>query len=108
MLAEELADPVRQAGRDVIRASIDGFHKPRALRYARGAESAAGYFLDSFDYETLKRELLRPLGPGGNLSYRRAVFDYRVDSPVETATETALPNSVLSPVNDRGHANTLR
>jgi uridine kinase len=42
-LADELVEPIRRAGRDVIRASIDGFHDPRAVRYARGRDSPDGY-----------------------------------------------------------------
>lgn len=60
-LADELVEPVRRAGRAVIRASVDGFHNSRAVRYMRGPDSPEGYFLDSFDYAALKRELLDPL-----------------------------------------------
>lgn len=94
-LADELVELVRQSGREVIRASIDGFHNPRQQRYVRGRDSAEGYFLDSFNYEALKRELLVPLGPGGDGSYRRAVFDYRVDSEVEAERRSAEGNAVL-------------
>jgi len=80
-LADELAEPVRRAGRAVIRASVDGFHNPRAVRYARGPDSPEGYFRDSFDYAALKRELLDPLGPAGNASFRTATFDYQTTNP---------------------------
>jgi len=49
-LADELVKPLRRAGREVIRASVDGFHHPRAVRYTRGPDSPEGYYLDSFDY----------------------------------------------------------
>jgi uridine kinase len=48
-LANELASVLRRRGRDVVRASIDGFHRPRAERYSRGDLSAEGYYLDSFE-----------------------------------------------------------
>jgi uridine kinase len=35
-LADELVDLIHSAGREVIRASVDGFHNPRDVRYARG------------------------------------------------------------------------
>ncbi len=41
-LADELVGPVKQRGRPVVRASIDGFHRPRAERYRRGQESPEG------------------------------------------------------------------
>ena len=94
-LANELVEPIRRRGRQVIRASIDGFHNPRAVRYRRGRTSPDGYFLDSFDYEAFVAVLLEPLGPGGSLRYRRAVFDYRTDSEVTLPFETAEPDAVL-------------
>lgn len=94
-LANELVDPVRRRGVPVIRASIDGFHHPRSVRYRRGRSSPEGYFRDSFNYEALTTSLLAPLGPGGSRSYRRAVFDYRTDSDVEVPTEQARANSIV-------------
>jgi uridine kinase len=94
-LADELVEPLRRAGREVIRASVDGFHNPRAVRYARGRDSPEGYFLDSFDFAAVRRELLEPLGATGDRKYRTAVFDYRVDRPVEVPARVALVNAVL-------------
>jgi uridine kinase len=78
----------------VIRASIDGFHRPRADRYRRGPDAPEGYYHDSFDYPALREDLLLPLGPGGSRRYRRAIFDVRADralpSPEEIAPEAAL------------------
>lgn len=95
ILADELAALIERNGRLVIRASIDGFHRPRADRLARGPESPEGYFRDSFDYPALRAALLDPLGPGGDRRFRRRVFDFRTDEPVVAPTEVALPNSIL-------------
>jgi len=95
MFAEELADAVLRLGRPVIRASIDGFHNPRAIRRRRGSPSPEGYFEDSFNYPALVEALLQPLGPAGSGSFRRAVFDFRIDEPVTAPVEEALPDSVL-------------
>ena len=43
-MADELVEPLRRAGREVVRASVDRFHNPRAVRYARGPDSPEGYF----------------------------------------------------------------
>jgi uridine kinase len=94
VLADELAARISARGRPVIRASIDGFHHPDAVRHRRG-DSPAGYFEDSFNYEALVRELLSPLGPGGSRWYRRAVFDYRTDRPVSSTEGKAQPDAVL-------------
>jgi uridine kinase len=93
-LADELVVPLEEHGRPVFRASIDGFHHPRAIRYARG-QSGDAYFRDSFNRPALIDGLLRPLGPGGNRRYRRAIFDYRTDSPVDGPMEEAPSDAVL-------------
>jgi len=49
-LADALAPLVSEQGRPAIRASVDDFHHPRAVRYARGRHSPDGYYLDSYDY----------------------------------------------------------
>ena len=94
-LADELVPFVEASGRPVIRASIDGFHRPRAERVARGPESPEGYFHDSFDYAALKAALLDPLGPDGDRRFRRRVFDFRLDVPVGAPVETAPVDALL-------------
>jgi uridine kinase len=95
MLADELVQPIRALGRNVIRASIDRFHNRASIRMRRGPDSPEGYFRDSFDHAQLIKVLLEPLGPGGTRRYRRAVFDFRSDSPVTAPVEEAAPDSVL-------------
>jgi uridine kinase len=94
-LADELAAPIEALGRPVIRASIDGFHRPRVERYRRGATSPKGYYRDAFDYPALCESLLLPLGPGGSGGYRRAIFDYHTDLPTAEPEATAPPDAVL-------------
>jgi uridine kinase len=94
-LADELVEPIAARGRPVIRASIDGFHRPREERYRRGPDSAEGYYLDSFDHAALRAALLDPLGPGGSRKYRRARFDWRTDEPVDAPVQLASPDAIL-------------
>jgi uridine kinase len=94
-LADDLAPLLEAGGRQVIRASLDGFHRPRSERYRRGADSPEGYHEDAFDYQALQTALLLPLGPAGNRRYRRAVFDFRQDSPLLTKEEVAPERAVL-------------
>ena len=86
-LADELAAEL--SDREVIRASIDGWHRPRAERYRLGEDSPAGYYRDSFAHHALRRELLDPLGPGGDRSYRAAVFDFRTDTALALPRRSA-------------------
>lgn len=94
-LANELTQPLEKRGRTVIRASIDGFHRPQTERHRQGADSPEGYYYDSFDYPALVDALLMPLGPGGTRQYRRAIFDFRTDLPIVEPPSVAPADSVL-------------
>ena len=61
----------------------------------RGSESPEGYYHDSFDYPALRTALLDPLGPGGSRRFRRRVFDFRTDEPVDAPLETAPLDAIL-------------
>jgi uridine kinase len=95
MFADELAEILRSWGRDVIRASIDGFHNPWEYRHSRGQLNPEGYYLDSFNYKELLDNLLLPLSRGGDLNYRKKVFDYRKDIPLQSEPQRASEDAVL-------------
>jgi uridine kinase len=94
-LANKLAEQLSAAGRSVVRASIDGFHNPRAVRYRLGPDSPEGYYRDSFNLTAVRRNLLDPLGPGGDRRIATALFDFRSDSALENETIEAAPDAVL-------------
>ena len=93
--ADELGLVLRAMGRAVIRASVDGFHNPKVIRYRRGRSSPEGFFYDSYDYAQLGAALLDPLGPGGSRRYRVAVFDHVTDHPVDSPARTAGRGDIL-------------
>jgi uridine kinase len=95
VLSDELATLIRKRARPVIRTSIDGFHRPKAVRYARGRHSAEGYYHDARDLGAIVTLLLAPLGPGGNRSYRTASFDLQRDQPITQGASQAPDNAVL-------------
>ena len=95
MLADELAAVLRAQGREVIRASIEGFLLPRSQRYRRGELSAEACYHDSFDYDSLRRVLLDPLGPSGDRRIQQAVYDYRTDTALSQPVTTAPADAVL-------------
>lgn len=76
-LADELAATLTTPA---VRASIDGFHRPRAARLRRGDRSPEGYYRDSFDLSTLEQQLLGPFARGASTVTTRA-FDHRTDQP---------------------------
>lgn len=91
-LADELAGMLGNR-RPVLRASVDGFHRPRAARYARGRHSPEGYYLDSYDYATLRAVLLDPFAVGEPVC--TAVWDHVADAPVSRRWRPVDPASVL-------------
>lgn len=91
--ADQLKPLIENHGRQVLRASVDGFHNPREIRYRRGKSDPLGYFLDSYNYSELKAYLLDPFRSGkGSLATKR--FNYRLDAP-ETIMEKADLSAVL-------------
>ncbi len=95
VFADRLARAIASRGRPVIRASVDGFHNTRAIRYRLGKTSPAGFYLDSYNYAELRKVLLDPLGPGGSRVYCPANFDHAADVPVPAQWSVADPDAVL-------------
>jgi uridine kinase len=93
--AAELATAVRQAGREVVHLSADGFHRRRAERHRRGRHSAEGFWLDSYDYPALRSDLLDGFGPGGTGRYREAGHDLDSDQILDLPWRTCPADSVL-------------
>ena len=94
-LVDAVAPLIEKHGRPVIRASVDGFHNTRDMRHRRGADSPEGYYRDSFNYEILQRDLLIPLGPGGDRRYRCAAFCLEEDLPVVETRQEAPQDAIL-------------
>lgn len=95
MFGDELGGTLQTLGAKVIRASVDGFHYPRAVRYRRGRYSPEGFYRDSYDYAWLKQVLLDPLSPGGSGQYVPAVFDHPGESPVSRSEGQADVGDIL-------------
>jgi uridine kinase len=94
-LADELAVVLRAQGRDVIRATIEGFLTPRSVRHPQGDESAEDWYNHSTDLGALHRVLLDPLGPGGDRRFQHAVYDKVTDTALSPAVTTAPADAVL-------------
>jgi uridine kinase len=65
------------------------------VRHRRGRESAEGFWLDSYDYASLDRDVLTPLGPGGSRHYRHAAHDLATDRVVSPPPRHAAPGAVV-------------
>jgi uridine kinase len=93
--ADALAAEIEGGGCRVIRASVDGFHRPRAERHRQGRMSSDGYYEDARDLAAMRRLLLDPLGPGGDRLYATASFDLDRDEPLDLVFERATDDAVL-------------
>jgi uridine kinase len=92
--ADRLADKLRESKRQIIRASIDGFHNPRSVRYTKGRNSPEGYYRDSFNYRLLDDCLLEPLLSEAS-EYKEIAFDYRTDRQVDVPSRSADRDAIL-------------
>jgi uridine kinase len=93
--ADALAAQLGIGNRAVFRATIDDFHWPRARRYARGRDSAEGFYRDSYDYETFKRVLVEPFRTGWIGSFVLRAFDLKRDVPFEPVWSSGPKDALL-------------
>lgn len=95
VFADELAVRARAHGLQIVRVSIDDFHKKRAERYRLGRNSPDGFWLDSYDYDAFLSMAIAPFGSEGSRRYRRASHDLMSDSYVTVPPEEAPSGAVL-------------
>lgn len=93
--ADALAGYLRHRGQTVARVSLDDFHHRRDLRYRLGPSSPDGFWLDSYDYQSLHDRVLDPLASGGSGWFRPAAHDLRSHAPVTPSWEFAPPGSII-------------
>jgi uridine kinase len=95
IFADELAAQLGIGHRAVFRASLDDFHNPRAVRYARGRDSAEGFYRDSYNYETFERVLVEPFRTGWIGSFVLKAFDLKSDAPFEQKWSSGPADALL-------------
>jgi uridine kinase len=93
--ADELVTHLEELGTSTVRASVDGFHRPRRERHRRGRRSPEGFFLDSHDLDAFRARLLDPLRPGGDLRIVRAIHDVDRDRALHLDAEPVAQGTVL-------------
>ncbi|WP_043806335.1 uridine kinase [Paenarthrobacter aurescens] len=72
--ARDLAAVIHE--RPVLIIHVDDFLHLREVRHRRGRDSPEGFWLDTYDYESLHNHVLEPLGKGGAGAYRPAATDH--------------------------------
>jgi uridine kinase len=93
--ADDLAARLGRGGHAVFRASIADFQRPREERDARGADSAEGYYRDSFAYDVFRRVLVEPFRMGGSTGFVTAAFDAARDTQIEMDWQTGPQDATL-------------
>lgn len=94
-LADHLASFLKDQDRPILRASVDGFHNPREIRYLKGRTSPEGFYRDSYNYDALKQNLLEPLSQEGPVSFLDAIFDVNTNLEVKRSPVQAPSNAIL-------------
>jgi len=92
--AAAYAEALLALGHPVVLIHADDFLNLRAVRHCRGSDSPVGFWLDTYDYVALERDVLIPFGPGGDGGYRAAATDHRRDAAVDSPLVQARPGSV--------------
>lgn len=94
-LADGLASRLSaSASANVARASLDGFHQPRAHRYRQGQTSGEGYWMDAFDTEGAIQHLLEPWRTGRG-PWKAAIHDVVTDEQLDLPGEAVPSSGVL-------------
>jgi uridine kinase len=94
-LAREIHAAIEKVGRPAIHLSMDHFHHPREHRHRRGRFSAAGYYEDAYDFASLIRWVLTPLGPNGDRRYRCGTIDLDTDRPTAQELRVAPVDAIV-------------
>ena len=95
VLADELGALLGNEGFHVVRANLDGYHNPPAIRYRQGPLNPIGYYEDSFNYKQLTQDLLAPLMPNGSRMIRQHHFDFLKEEENQAQLREVPPNTIL-------------
>ncbi len=94
-LAHALVDPLRAAGRPVVRVSAADFLRPASVRLEHGRQDPDSYLDDWLDVAALAREVVDPLRPGGSGRYLPSLWDSVRDRATRAPVAVAPPGAVL-------------
>ncbi|REJ04266.1 uridine kinase [Microbacterium bovistercoris] len=89
------ANLAERISRPVIVIHADDFLNPSRIRHARGRHSEVGFWEDTYDYGALRRDVLEPLGRGGDGWYRPVAYDSATDEPMVGELLHADPSALV-------------
>jgi hypothetical protein len=94
-LADALVDPLRRAGRPVVRVRAGDFLRPASVRLEHGREDPDAYLDDWLDVSAIAREVVDPLGPDGSGRYLPSLWDPVRDRATRAPAAWAPAGAVL-------------
>lgn len=94
-LAADLADWLRTSGRPAVHVPAAGFLRPASERFERGRDDPDAYYDEALDVGALWREVLAPLGPGGDRRYLPSRWDPDRERATRAVRETASYGTVV-------------
>ncbi|MDN5696706.1 MAG: hypothetical protein L0G70_01875 [Rubrobacter sp.] len=83
------------SSKPVIVIHVDDFLNLKEIRHRRGRDSPEGFWLDTYDYESLYRDVLVPLRRGGTGCYRPVATDHQQDAKLRTEPRQAPEHAVV-------------
>jgi uridine kinase len=81
--------------RPTVVIHLDDFLNPATRRHRRGRRSPHGFWLDTYDYVAIARDVLQPLGTTGDGWYRSASLDPVTDARVKPPRQQAPRDAVV-------------
>ena len=95
VLADALVEPLRARGHAALRVSAGDYLHPAGVRFEHGRRDPDALLDDALDTGALIREVLDPLGPGGDGRYLPALRDAARDRSARAVRTAAPPGAVL-------------
>jgi len=94
-LADALVEPLRARGHAAVRVAAGDFLRPAGVRFEHGREDPDALLDDALDSGALIREVLDPLGPGGDGTYLPALWDAARERSARATRVPTAPGTVL-------------
>lgn len=79
----------------VVVVHLDDFRNASAIRYRRGRNSPEGFWLDTYDYDAIQRNVLDPLKATGRGRYRESSYDAVADRAVQSPRRHAEDDAIV-------------
>ena len=94
-LARSLLEPLRARGRAAEVVDAERFWRDASLRYEWGRTDLQAYAQQWLDADALRREVLRPLGPGGSSRFLPALRDPATNRSIRAEPVTVPPDAIV-------------